>query len=193
MRRIGWILAALLLGGCATEPVAAPEVRSASAEAAARAEFTVVAVGEREPFPSWSGQGLDGYAWSTELLRGRVVVVNFWASWCQPCRDEWPELQAAAAGHPSVRFVGVNTLDQRSEARAFVTENPTQYRHAEDAKAELLRGITSLPAAMMPTTVILDRGGAIAAWKVGPVLRGQIRRALAAMHDLDAAAAASRP
>lgn len=182
MRFAGLVLSAAMLVGCATTQVEPKiTVGAASAEAAARAEFSVVAMADREPFPVWSGSGVDGYAWNTENLPTGVTVVNFWASWCQPCRDEWPELQAAAEGHPSVRFLGIDTRDDVDEARRFVSDNPTQYRHLSDPEAGILRQLTQLPSSMLPTTVILDREHRVAAWKVGPVKRGQIRRALATL------------
>lgn len=181
MRIAGTLLIGLLLAGCSSEPAPAPSLGSATQSAAAHSEFTLVPAAQREAFPDWSGDDIDGYAWTTANLGQRVTVVNFWASWCQPCVDEWPELQAAAAGHPSVAFVGVNSMDERAAARGFVHNHPSEYRHLFDAKADLLRGLESVPAHMLPTTLILDREHRVAAWKVGPVLRGQVRRALAAL------------
>lgn len=182
MRMTAVVLMSTLLAGCATPAVQPPEdLRAATASAAARAEFTVIAVEDRRPFPTWSGAGLDGYAWNTGNLPARTMVVNFWASWCEPCRQEWPELQAAAAGHPSVGFLGVNTMDEARAARGFVRNHPTDYRHLEDVDAYLLKHLDGVPASMLPTTVVLDAQHRVAAWKSGPVLRGQIRRALGAL------------
>ena len=176
------VLVASLAAGCGASPSEdAVDLRAATASAAAAAEFTIVPVSARTPFPTWSGKGLDGYDWNTQSLENQPMVINFWASWCEPCREEWPELQAAASGHASVRFLGVNSKDDVKAARAFVTENPTDYRHLEDASAYLLTHLQRVPNAMLPTTIILDAQHRVAAWKSGPVLRGQIRRALAAL------------
>ena len=53
-------------------------------------------------------------------LEGTPLVVNVWASWCEPCERETPMLTAAAADHPGVRFVGVNTQDSREGAESFI-------------------------------------------------------------------------
>lgn len=177
MRLLRVMVAALLVSGCAST---SPERTSldAAVAAAAKAEFTIVTT-TREPFPEWSGTDLDGYEWSTANLRERFTVVNFWASWCQPCIDEWPELQASAAGHPSVQFVGIDSLDDRATARRFLKENPSEYRHVEDPEAEVLKRLTTVPNSTLPTTVILDPQHRVVAWKAGPVRKGQLRRALA--------------
>jgi len=184
MRITALIVAAALLSGCTSSPVRERvDLGAATADAAAKAEFTVVPEADRTPFPTWSTSDLDGYAWNTTNLGHAITVVNFWASWCEPCRQEWPELQAAAAGHPSVRFVGINTFDELAAARGFIRNHPTDYRHLQDPEAVVLRSLQGMPNSMLPTTVILDRQLRIAAWKSGPVLRGQIRRALGAMRS----------
>jgi thiol-disulfide isomerase/thioredoxin len=184
MRTIALAVASVLLTGCATTVVEKPaDLGAASADAAARAEFTIVPEADRAPFPVWSTQDLDGYAWNTTNLGRSVTVVNFWASWCEPCREEWPELQAAAEGHPSVRFVGINSQDDLAAARGFIRNHPTDYRQLQDATAFVLKSLQGMPNSTLPTTVILDRDHRVAAWKSGPALRGQIRRALAALRQ----------
>lgn len=179
MRITALLLATLLLSGCAADAAQPSQLGAASADAAAQAEFTLVAEQDRADFPVWNTTDLDGYAWNTSNLGDSLAVINFWASWCEPCRQEWPELQAAAAGHPSVHFVGIDTMDELSAARGYIANHPTDYRQLQDPKAFVLKLLHSMPNSMLPTTIILDGQHRIAAWKSGPVFRGQIRRALA--------------
>jgi cytochrome c biogenesis protein CcmG, thiol:disulfide interchange protein DsbE len=74
------------------------------------------------PAPPLRLQGLDGRPVDLAALRGRPVVVNFWATWCEPCVREFPLLAKAAAAHRADRLavVGVLTGDRPAEARAFV-------------------------------------------------------------------------
>lgn len=186
MRMTGVLLAALLLGGCTSAPAPQPKPSFDSALAAAAArEFTVVTQ-PKERFPAWSTKDLDGYSWTDANLRGRFIVVNFWASWCQPCVDEWPELQQSAANHPDVQFIGIDTMDSAADAKRFLKQHPSEYRHIADPEAKVLKGFASIPNSTLPTTIILDADHRIAAWKVGPVKVEQLRRVLRTLYDVAA-------
>src|SRR5437879_6980948 len=81
-----------------------------------------VAAGKQPVAPDFDLQRVDhGGTLKLSSLRGRVVVLNFWASWCRPCKDEAPTLEAAAERwrHRGVVFVGIDTQDFSSDARAF--------------------------------------------------------------------------
>lgn len=144
-------------------------------------EFTIVAPAKRVPFPTWSGQTIDGNPWSTSALLGSVTLVNIWASWCGPCRTEWPELQAAAAAHPTVRFVGINTMDKLESVRAFLHEQPSTYPQVFDERAVIKSSLTTVPTMVLPISMILDVRGRIAAWVPGPTTRQYLSRAFAAI------------
>jgi thiol-disulfide isomerase/thioredoxin len=93
-------------------------------------------------------------------LRGQVVVLDFWASWCKPCREQSPIVDAVAKrfAKDDVVVVGVNTGDRRSLAEAFLQKHPVSYASVidEDGKASAAFGVSRLP-----TIVVVDREGQI--------------------------------
>jgi cytochrome c biogenesis protein CcmG, thiol:disulfide interchange protein DsbE len=101
---------------------------------------------------------------SLEALRGQVVVVNFWASWCAPCRAEHPDLVAAAAAYRAagVRFVGVVYQDTPQAARRFLEElgRGQGYLYVTDpgSRAAIDFGVFGIPE-----TFFIDRRGTVAA------------------------------
>jgi thiol-disulfide isomerase/thioredoxin len=97
-------------------------------------------------------------------LEGTPLVVNVWASWCEPCERETPMLIAAAADHPGVRFVGVNTQDSREGAEAFIEQYSIPYPSVFDPDGAI---ITDLDALGPPVTVFYDADGAQVASVVG--------------------------
>jgi thiol-disulfide isomerase/thioredoxin len=127
---------------------------------------------------SFQGQLLtDGRAWSSASLRGQVLVVNFWASWCGPCRAEQPALAAVARAYHDrrVAFIGVNVQDTRAAALAYTREFQVPYPSLFDPGAQTA---TRLRAVALPTTFILDRDGVIADQLTGkttvPILRARL-------------------
>ena len=100
-------------------------------------------------------------------LRGRPVVLNFWASWCIPCRKEAPLLNAAAEhNRGKVVFLGVDIQDLRSDALGFLDEFDVGYPSVRDEADTVYRayGLTGVPE-----TYYLDSGGRIVAHSPGPV------------------------
>jgi cytochrome c biogenesis protein CcmG, thiol:disulfide interchange protein DsbE len=111
-------------------------------------------------------------------LRGRPAVINFWASWCGPCRREAPALAAfSSAVGDRARVVGVDWSDNPGNARAFVHRFGWSYSNLRDASGAVGNdyGIQGLP-----TTFVLDRRGRIAAILRGPQTKTSLTRALAA-------------
>jgi thiol-disulfide isomerase/thioredoxin len=96
--------------------------------------------------------------------RGDVVVLNFWASWCGPCRGEQPELNDAhaemAAG--DVSFVGVNVIDPEANAAAFRREFEVPYPSILDRAGEFAARFKGVSPQALPTTIVLDREGRVA-------------------------------
>lgn len=81
------------------------------------------------PLPDVAVHGLDGRAQSTASWRGRPLVINFWATWCPPCRREMPVLAQAQAAHPGVRFVFADQAEGADRIRAFLREHDLELRH----------------------------------------------------------------
>jgi cytochrome c biogenesis protein CcmG/thiol:disulfide interchange protein DsbE len=91
-------------------------------------------------------------------LRGRPVVVNQWASWCPPCRAEFPIFERLAHKYAGrVAFLGVDMQDERGAARAFMNEFPTPYPHYFDADASISRLFGG--GRVSPTTAFYDADG----------------------------------
>ena len=131
---------------------------------------TTVDPGSRQPAPTLSGDSLDGGSVSLEDYRGRVVVLNVWASWCPPCRAEADDLSAAALQRPDAAFVGLNVRDDVTAARAFVRTHDIGYPSlvSPDGSA-LLEFFGLLNLSSLPATIVID-----ADFRVAAVVLGQV-------------------
>ncbi len=100
--------------------------------------------------------------------RGKVVVLNFWASWCEPCREESPLLQRwhERISRANATVVGVDVLDVASDAKAFAAKYGLTYPLLRDGDGETLK---DFEVAGQPWTFVVDRDGRIAAVRRGPV------------------------
>lgn len=123
------------------------------------------AAGQRPAAPPIGGETLAGEQLSLVDLRGDVVVVNVWASWCPPCRAEMADLEAVyqATAHDGVRFVGVNIRDDRDRAERFL-EGRVTYPSIYDPASKYALLFDDPPAPVgPPATFVVDRSGNLAA------------------------------
>ncbi len=131
---------------------------------------TVYRTGARPQAPDVRGTTLTGSTFELSADRGSVVVMNFWGSWCTPCREEAPALGALArhfAG-TDVRFIGVDIRDDPASAEAFMRTFRIGYPSLNDPNdAVALDFNGTVPPAGIPTTLVIDRSGRIAARIVG--------------------------
>lgn len=125
-------------------------------------------------------------AWvARENRHGRPVVVNYFASWCAPCRDEAPLLRELAARYPDVAFLGIATRDRREDSERFLKEEqlgfPTLWDwHGDSTEAVEAKG--------MPTTVLFDHEGQLVFTHTGVLTEEMVEPRLA---DLAAASVAA--
>jgi thiol-disulfide isomerase/thioredoxin len=126
---------------------------------------TFYQVGQRPAAPAVSGTTISGQRLSLLAYRGDTIVLNFWGSWCAPCRAEAPALaQLARKLAPDhVRFVGIDIRDQPDSAQAFMQTFNVGYPSLNDPGDEIaLQFHSTVPPAAIPTTLVIDRSGRIA-------------------------------
>jgi cytochrome c biogenesis protein CcmG, thiol:disulfide interchange protein DsbE len=111
--------------------------------------------------------GPDAFDALLEDLKGYPVVVNAWASWCGPCRFEFPFFQSQAVAHEEkVAFVGIDVADDADSARTFLEELPLPYPSYSDPDYELMRAFDL--GQYLPSTVFIDERGEVVHTKLGP-------------------------
>lgn len=126
--------------------------------------------GERTEAPKLDGETVDGKTLDTTTLKGKVVVLNVWGSWCPPCRQEAPDFakvskELADAGQ-DVAFVGINTRDNsKQNAASFETDYGITYPSFFDPDGKLMLRFPkgTLNPQAIPSTIVLDKEGRIAA------------------------------
>ena len=140
--------------------------------------------GERVAAPDFQLPRLEGAGETLALrdLRGRVVVLNFWASWCDPCREESPLLdrwhrRIEARGGT---VLGVDVLDVADDARDFVDEYGLGYPQVRDGEGTILG---EYEVVGYPETYLIDRQGQIAAKRQGPVDEDWLREEVLPLLD----------
>ncbi len=140
----------------------------------------VLPPGERAAAPEFSGTLLDGEEFSSTELAGDVAVLNFWGSWCAPCRVESPEFQEvyAEVRDDGVQFLGVNVKDTDQLARAFEDDFGIEFPSLDDPRGEVALAFRDYPANAIPSTIVLDQQGRVAAVYTGAVQQEDLRAVL---------------
>ena len=138
------------------------------------------AVPLNKPAPQFTVTTIDGQPLAMSELRGKTVVLNVWASWCVPCRDEAAELNRTYAIYKdrNVAFVGIAWNDNDGEVRKFVEQYKVPYAIALDSEGKIAidLGITGVPE-----TFLIDAQGQLTQKWVGPINSAQLNGLLAPM------------
>jgi thiol-disulfide isomerase/thioredoxin len=127
------------------------------------------------PMPQIAGEAVAGGTVGAEAYRGRAVVVNFWATWCGPCRKEQPALQRLAEeyGDRGVAFIGVDHTDDRAAAREYLREFEVTYPSVFDPAGEIAFDF-EIP--YLPATVLVDATGELRYRLLGAQPESSFRR-----------------
>jgi thiol-disulfide isomerase/thioredoxin len=136
------------------------------------------AAGHRPLAPDFTASTLTGSRLSFAAYRGRVVVLNFWGSWCVPCREEAPTLAVVAEQYQpaGVAFLGVDVRDTTASAEAFGVTYPS----VSDSSSQITLAFTAaVPVAGTPTTLVVDRTGHIAGAIYGQATYSELTAMLA--------------
>jgi thiol-disulfide isomerase/thioredoxin len=156
--------AAMVLAGCAGTGSKSGPSGGDIGYVAGQGGAQVFKPGDRKKGPSASGTTLSGSRASLAQYRGKVLVVNFWASWCAPCRGEAPtfaQLATSKAGE-GVQFLGVDIKDSKAGAQAFERTFSTPYPSIFDPDGSVTLDFRVVPPSAVPSTLILDRQGRVA-------------------------------
>ena len=175
-RRRRVVLAAVVLAGVLLIVVLVTSLagsgNSGVSTVGGNASAVVYQAGHRPLAPEFTGTTLTGSKLSFSSYRGKVVVLNFWGSWCVPCREEAPILAAVAEKYqPSgVSFLGVDVRDTTASALAFTHSFHVAYPSVIDQSSAITLDFTAkVPIAGTPTTLVVDRTGHIAGAVFGTV------------------------
>ena len=169
----------LLLTGCASDPLA-EQFREGSGKNYIAGDGTISVYGaddRGEPI-EFAGETVDGDSYDSADAAGQVQVVNFWYAGCAPCRVEAPILEEVYEGADGddVSFVGVNVRDQAGTAASFEDDYGVTYPSILDVDegSVQLAFAGPVPPAAVPTTIVLDQEGRVAARVLGQLEEASI-------------------
>lgn len=152
----------------------------AAEQAVPRASHGPLAPGQ--PAPSFVIQDLHGRAVALQDYQGRPVVINFWATWCIPCRKEMPVLQAVYEAHQAtglvVLAVNQDQQDQKETVRSYAAALGLTFSPLLDPDGMVAKRYNVF---FLPSTVFIHPTGSIAAMHLGPMTQAQIERYLVAI------------
>ena len=127
--------------------------------------------------PELAIMNLAGGEYDLASFRGKPVVINFWASWCVPCRQEAPVLNAAARANPEVQFLGADIQDSDAAARTYQAEFGSPYPVGPIVRGSYLRFGVIAP----PETYFINSKGVVVGRFLGPIDRTRLTSYIASM------------
>jgi peroxiredoxin len=177
MRTTILVVLLILLAGCggattAKLPAGDPAAVRIGLNPALEAGKTVQ-VGEAMPELTFE---LDGKPVKLSDYRGKMVVLNFWATWCSPCRVEMPDFEALSRSRPDVVFIGINQQENEPPVRKFAAELGVSFPLLLDRTGDIAASFGVLNN--LPTTFFVDAGGVVQKSQIGALTRSQMTKYL---------------
>jgi peroxiredoxin len=185
-----WARTAVVLAAALLLPVSACSAGKNAVDQGANNEFryvqanqqgTVIAEAKRKQAGPLAGTLLSGGSYQLSADHGKIVVLNFFASWCGPCQNETPQFDQVYRDRRTtgVQFVGLDVKDpSRSASQAWLQNKQITFPVVYDEPGKTALQLGNLPLAGLPATVVIDRQGRVSAVYVGPVLPKDLTNAL---------------
>jgi thiol-disulfide isomerase/thioredoxin len=169
-----------VLAGCALRSMTSPAVgftpSPSTTDTSTKGEASPNHVGIEKGFmaPDFQALTMQGESISLSQWRGSFVVLNFWAIWCEPCKDEIPELNAFYQAHKGkVRMIGIEVDSARSEVASFLQVTPLAYPVILDSESrDALSRLFSIRS--IPATFLIDENGVIVEKIVGSTTQSRM-------------------
>lgn len=181
--RVILLLASLLLAGCGSQPQVSTELTAAGLANLAEISTANINNGQTgrkigDPAPDFNLQFADGNKARLSDYKGRPVIMNFWATWCPPCREEMPGFVNVYNRYKAdnVLVIGVNAQETAAEAADFARSYQMTFPVALDGRGELMQLYN---VRGLPTTVFIDKEGRIAGMWSGLLPEAELEVSLA--------------
>jgi cytochrome c biogenesis protein CcmG/thiol:disulfide interchange protein DsbE len=112
-----------------------------------------------EVVPALEYAVLAGGTWSTTGARGKIVVLDVWATYCKPCKDAFPRLAALARAHPEIDVVGLSVDEADAVVTQYLQEVPATFTIARDPEMTIAK--PPMEVTKLPTLIVIDRAGRV--------------------------------
>jgi thiol-disulfide isomerase/thioredoxin len=177
LRSLAGLAAVLVAAACSGTNAVSQSVNGSLGYGVGDQATTWISPGHRNAVTGVTGRLLDGSSFDLAQWQGHVVVVNFWGSWCGPCKAEAQALEQVHRDTEGdgVEFLGVDIRDGSAQALSFYREYHVTYPSLSDQSNLVALHFRGMPPNATPTTIVLDRHGRIAARHSGAILFTQLR------------------
>lgn len=162
-----------LAAGCSTGSNAVSQTAAGQFRyVSANKKGTLIPADKRKTAPGFSGQLLNGKTAELADYRGKVIALNFWGSWCPPCRVEAPDLEKVyrAEHKDGLQIVGVDVKDDKQSVQKFMRDKHITYPSFWDPQGRAALTFRNFNPNAIPSTILIDRKGRVAAVYMAPLI-----------------------